>query len=643
MLFLRPEWFLLLIPLVGMAVLYWRGKRASRSWAAVIDARLLPHVLAGKRGRNARWPVILTLLIATLLVTALAGPAWQKREQPVFKQKSALVIALDLSVSMNAEDIRPSRLERARLKLIDLLKLRREGQTALIAYAASPFTVTPLTDDVDTITALLPSLTSDIMPAQGSRADLAVFKAMELFDNAGLMRGDILLVTDGINDTSLDSLSDRHMPDFRLSVLAIGTEEGAPVPAGNAGFVKDDNGAIVVARTDFAQLEALATAKGGQFQAMRIDDRDVQAIEAMLSSNVGLADHQQTQFKADRWREEGPWLLLLATPLVALAFRRGFILVVLLTLITLPLPRPVQAEASWWDRLWHNRNQLGEQALQQGNADAAVDLFRQPEWKAAAQYRAGRYQEALKAYEKGGAVEDLYNRGNTLVRLGDLPQAIQSYEQVLQQEPQHEDARHNLEVVRQALQNQQQGGDSERQNQQADEQQDQQQSQQNQEQDKQDQDNKDQQHDGQGDQQQDGQGDQQQDDSQQAHQGQQGGSQQQQQQDQAEQQRAERQAEGEQGAVPDQQQQQQDQAGEQQEQQAEAQRREDEQAENEQPEPQAQREMPPQPVEQAEQLSEQAEMQWLRRIPDDPGGLLRNKFRYQYSRQRSAIPENEPW
>ena len=625
MFFLRPEWFLMLIPLTVMVVLYWTGKRTSQSWAAVVDAQLLAHVLADKRGKRSRWPVILILFIAMLVVIALAGPAWQKREQPVFKQNSTLVIALDLSASMNAADIRPSRLERARLKLIDLLKLRREGQTALIAYAASPFTVTPLTDDIETITSLLPSLTTDLMPAQGSRADLAVFKAIELFDNAGLARGDILLITDGVNETSLSNLRDRHMPGFRLSVLAVGTEEGAPIPKANAGFIEDRQGTIVVARTDFSQLEDLASSKDGIFQVMSIDDRDIESIEAMVTSNAGFTDHQLTQFKADRWYEEGPWLLLLVTPLVALAFRRGFILTWLLALLVLPTPQPVFADLNWWDKLWKNADQLGEQALRQGDVESAVDLFQQPDWKAAAQYRAGKYEDALKTYQKGAAADTLYNRGNTLARLGELELALQSYDQVLEMNPKHEDAKYNRDIVKQALE-QQQGQDSSQQDDKKEKNEEQKDEQKQQQEKPKEQQGK--------------QADQQQDESQQGKDQQQNEAQQQE--GEAGQQQADNQSDDEQQGLQ-QQQDQKEQAGEDEQQPPEPMQQQD-QDEKEQRQAQPDQEQrQPRPVDGTDELSQQAEAQWLRRIPDDPGGLLRNKFRYQYRHQRSAQQETELW
>lgn len=182
---LRPWWLLAIIPAAALIWFYTRSHSQSRSWAAIIDKRLLPHVLQGNNNvisKRRHWRhFILLFLLASLLIVALAGPAFEQRPQPVFKTQSALVLVLDLSRSMDAADIKPSRLGRAHYKLSDILKQRREGQTALIAYAADAFVVSPLTDDAATIEAQLTALQTGIMPAQGSRLDRALQKPGRCF------------------------------------------------------------------------------------------------------------------------------------------------------------------------------------------------------------------------------------------------------------------------------------------------------------------------------------------------------------------------------------------------------------------------------------------------------------------------------
>ncbi|MDJ0833251.1 MAG: VWA domain-containing protein [Gammaproteobacteria bacterium] len=589
--FLRPEWFWLLLPLALLAWLLWRRRQDQRGWAAVVDPQLLPHLIVDQQGKRRRGLTLLWLFLGLLAIIALAGPVWDKLPLPVLKQQSALVIALDLSQSMDAEDIKPSRLARARLKVSDLLQQRREGQTALIAFAATAYTVTPLTDDIKTIQSLLSSLETDIMPAQGSRTDQAVASAVELFRNAGIANGDILLISDGISARVGELIQRLDTRGYRLSVMAVGSENGAPIPQRGGGFVKDRQGSIVVSRTDPGQLQQLAQAKGGVYTPMTIDDSDLQRLAGHFDRDLLTAQHQRSELKADRWQEQGPWLLLLVTPLAALAFRRGFILPVVLAALVLPAPQTGLAdEISWWDRLWYNKNQLGQRQLQQGEAEAAAQTFGDDAWKAAAHYQANQYQQALQHLEGLESVTADYNRANTLARLGEYQQALDNYDRVLATEPRHEDAAHNRELVRQALEQQQ------RQQQQQQQQQQNQQSQQ----DQQSAEQQPSQPDSAGQQDQEAAGEQQQN-----------------QQDST--------------AEADQQQQQQQQQPAQQEQQQQA-----EDAGEQQRQPIASDDL-------TEQMSQQAQEQWLRRIPDDPGGLLRNKFRYQYGRQTQPSREREPW
>jgi len=604
---LRPEWLLTLIPLFFISWLFWSKKLFSRDWKSVIDPRLLPHLLVGKTGRRNIWPLLLWTAIGILVILALSGPVWKKLPLPVFKQQSALVILLDLSTSMNAQDVKPSRLVRARLKLLDLLKKRKEGQTALVAFAATAYTVSPLTDDTDTIQSLVSSLSSDIMPVQGSRADLAVSKALELFQNAGISQGDILLITDGLSSKSVNGFADQDLKNYRLSVLAVGSEQGAPVPAVSGGFVKDDKGSIVIAKTDLPAMRSLSSRFGGVFNTMALDDRDLNSVQKILEGKTVLKDHKQTDFKADRWQEEGPWILLLVIPLVALVFRRGIFLSLLLVFLILPVAQPVLAieqPGNWpdWQSLWKNTNQRAEQSFKQGNTENAAELFNRPDWKAASFYKAQQYEQALEQLENLNATEDHYNRGNTLAKMGRLQQALESYDEVLKQQPRHEDALFNRKLVEDELKKQQQK-------------------------------------------QQQNQGDQPQQDDQQQQDGEQGEQDQQktdqQKSDESEQQQNQQQSQSkdsdEQSESTQQPDEKQDQQQQDSEKQKEQQERLKEQAEKEEKAQQQQTD------ELDETLSEQAEAQWLRRIPDDPGGLLRNKFKYQYGRQQQPSQEKEPW
>jgi len=610
--FLRPLWLLALPAVVALIVGLLRARHSSRSWAAVCDAQLLPFMLVEQRGRQRRslapWLVGIT---GSLLVIALAGPTWERLPQPVFRDQSALVIALDLSRSMDAGDLKPSRLIRARHKITDILRTRQAGQTALLVYAGEAFTVTPLTDDVGTILAQLPSLDTSMMPLQGSRADLALAAAAELLQQAGASRGDILLVTDGVEDDVLASpLDSLRKQGHRLSILGTGSQQGAPIPAAEGGFLKDAQGSIVVPRLDAAALQRWAQRGGGRYAAIRADDQDIQYLFAgQTTRNLNQAE-QASGLHSDQWREQGPWLILLVIPLAALAFRRG----VLLLLMPLLMPVPESAYAMDWASLWSRPDQQGVRALQQGEAADAAQYFEDPQWKAAAQYRAARYERAAASLEPIKTPDAFYNRGNALARLGRYPQAMASYQQALELDPDHQDARHNLELLQQRQQEQQQQAQkdspsSPEDSEQAGKQQD---SQHN-----------------------SSEGDRKQGDQQQAG----SDSQAPQSNEQAAGEAADR--EGAQDALSAADKTQDDQGKD--EPDAQTSRPQEAQTSAQQGDTNA-TDMASVSEQQTDDASDPATEQWLRRIPDDPGGLLRRKFLYQYQqREGRAKAEDRPW
>ena len=450
--FLRPAWFLALAPLALLLWLLLRRRSGSR-WEALCDPALLPFILLGSSALPRRRAWLALLVGGMLAITALAGPTWSRLPQPVFSSQSALAIALDLSRSMDANDISPSRLARARFKIADLLSGRQEGQTALLVYAGDAFTVTPLTDDGATILSQLPAVTTDIMPAQGSRTDLALERAGELLRQAGRSHGDVLLITDEVDEARAETPVRAMVRDgFRVSVLGVGTEQGAPIALGQGGFLKDGRGEIVIAKLEEGPMRRLAQTGNGIYTRLSLDDADLAVLNRQFSSLPDATDAIPTELKTDVWEEQGPWLLLALLPLAAIAFRRGYVAVLLLVLM--PVPRP--ASALDWDGLWWRADQQGKRALDEGEAGRAAKLFRDRDWKGAAHYRAGEYDAAAAALEGAGGPDSLYNRGNALARLGRLPEAIAAYDEVLKRDPGHADAKFNKELLEQELQRQKQ-------------------------------------------------------------------------------------------------------------------------------------------------------------------------------------------
>ncbi|MEP4146258.1 MAG: VWA domain-containing protein [Halioglobus sp.] len=587
---MRPEWLWALLPAVILAGLLWRLRNRSGSWSAVIAPDLLPYLIGDSSGTRKSNFTPALLLVWAIAVIAAAGPSFQKIPQPVHQKQDALVMVLDLSYSMMAADLAPSRNDRARQKLLDLLDQRKEGQTGLIAYAGDAHIVTPLTDDTPTIANLLPALNPGMMPVPGSEPAAALTQALELMQSAGIQQGRILLVTDGITERDRQEASDlMRGSGMGLAIMGIGTATGAPLPLPKGGFLKDDSGTIVMPSLEESLLRGLANDTGGRYMRMQIDDAD---LDYLLADDL-LEIPEQTMVldrAADAWEDQGYLLILLLLPVVLGLFRRGWI-VCLLPLMFAPLPQ--KANANVWDDLWRTPDQQGQRALQQGENEAAAGLFENQDWAGTAAYRADDYERASQSFADEGSADTLYNRGNALAKAGQLDEAIEAYQKSLELKPEQQDAIENLALLEE-LQKQQQ--------------EQQQQSDQQNEQDQEDQEDQEQESENQ---------DQEQNqDQQESEQEQQQDSQSQPPED-PESSEQDQQAEEEQESEPEQEQ--------------EADQEEQAEQENEQQQDRLDEEIAQ--AQQEDLEKDQAMEQWLRRVPDDPSGLLRQKFRYE-SQQR---------
>lgn len=450
---LRPEalWLVVLVPLT--IALLWRQQRAAGNWRKVIDPKLLPHVLIAGGGRPKRLRWLGPTALISLAVISIAGPSFIKIDVPVFQRADALVIVLDLSASMAAADTQPSRVQRAQQKIRDLLATRSEGVTGLVAFAGDAHVVTPLTDDTATIANLLPALTPDIMPIPGSDASTAIRMASDLLTTAGLTNGHILLITDGLPKFSRTLVADAlTLAGARLSILGVGTANGAPIPLADGGFLRDDTGEIVVPRLDTQQLKQIATQLDGQYTEITLDDTDLEQINQ--SAVFDDADNVAIERKTDTWRDEGHWLALLVAIGILPLFRRGALAIVLLGI--LPFFNAAPAQADVWRDLWLTPDQQGARALAAGDPTAAAQHFESPDWRGTAHLDAGNYPEAVAAFSESNGADGLYNLANAKALAGDLSGALAAYDQSLALAPDRQDALTNRALVESLLEQQQQ-------------------------------------------------------------------------------------------------------------------------------------------------------------------------------------------
>lgn len=445
--FLRPTFFLAFIPLIYLLIKNYRQHAGSSvHWEKVCDAELLPYLLENGDGKNSKLAFSLTSICAFLTIIALAAPTWQRLPAPAFRNNSALVIALNLSESMNAQDVKPSRLIRARYKIADLLSQRKDGQTALLVYSGAAFTVTPLTNDIETIHSQLEALTTDIMPTEGNNPVAGLEKAVELLKQAGLPQGHILLITDSANNATEFA---KKLGGYRLSILGVGTTEGAPVSLPEGGFAKDESGQILVPKLQTTELSELAAAGYGQFQIMTADDSDVKNLLQTFDSPLNQAANDKTNLFLEQWEDSGYYLILLILPWAAWQFRKGAFYLAILFL----LPIPKNSYALDLQNLWKTPDQQAAQIYDKQQFSQAAEKFENPNWKAAANYRAKNYDKAAEQFSQ---TNNFYNLGNTLAKKGQLQEALNAYEQAIKENPYDNDAKANKEIVAKALEKQKQ-------------------------------------------------------------------------------------------------------------------------------------------------------------------------------------------
>ncbi|MCW4454647.1 tetratricopeptide repeat protein [Flavobacterium sp. MXW15] len=424
--FLRPEWLWALLLVPLAAVVWWLRQRHRNRWREAVDPHLLPHLLVGGSRRSLAGFGWLALGIV-LAALALAGPSWRQVEQPLWQSQVPLVLALDLSSRTGATDLPPSRLLQARAKLATLLRERRGGEVALVVYAEDAFTVAPLTEDTANVVLFLDALALEVMPVDGQRADRAIAWATGLLRQTGARRGDIVLLTDQADAAAHTAAAQALASGYRVSVLGLGTAQGAAF--------RTRNGGIGQARLDETSLRALANAGGGRYAKLAAGDADLQALDVLQPSQQTGDVRDGSAGKA--WRDDGYWLLPALMLLGLLAFRRRGALAVLALACLLPASLPAQAAET---SLWRRADQARQEQLAEG----------------VAAYRKGDFAGAQRRFEGIDDAPGWYNLGNALARQGRYDDAIDAYDRALQHQPGMPDALANREAVEAARRRQSQ-------------------------------------------------------------------------------------------------------------------------------------------------------------------------------------------
>lgn len=450
--FLRPEWLLALVPLalLGWVLFRRRSQSATEGWARHVDSHLLAALaITGTAAKRGPWVPVAGSLMVLLTVIGLAGPTWEERELPSFEGGAPVVAVLSLAQSMNADDLTPTRLKRSVHKLRDILERTAGDERGLVIYADTPFVAAPLTSDAQVIEQMLPELSTSLMPVLGNRLDLAIAEATAMLERSGAVGGKIILMADDAGNDPAASVAAAQAAaraGYSVSVLGAGTEGGATLQTADGRAIADREGQTFQTALAAQDLQAVASAGDGVFARITAGDAD---LERVFPDQTRTAAGDRQDFNADGWVDMGYWMLILPALLMPFAFRRG--LVFGLGLTAFGLVQPQGAQAGTWDDLWATPDQQGQAAFEAGDFASATGDFVTPAWQGAAAYRAGAFAQAAE-----GFAGDDYNRGNALAKAGEFEQALAAYDAALEVNPEDADAQFNRDLVAELLKQQEQ-------------------------------------------------------------------------------------------------------------------------------------------------------------------------------------------
>ncbi|WP_298848077.1 VWA domain-containing protein [uncultured Ruegeria sp.] len=414
--FIRGYYLLLLIPIIAL----WWVIRPNHSAEAKPPMGIAPHLAAalqlGQDETRYIHPIDVAMIIATLVTLAAAGPTWSRAPNPLIADTAPLVIALKVTDSMENTDLAPSRLDRARFKITDLINERAGARTALIAYAGSSHRVAPLTEDANILRPLLEGLTPAVMPAAGDAAAGAFVLAQSILGDSDTP-GAVLFVLDDLDPSQVTGLTSSTTDIFILTMLPDGDR--------------------------IAQLDNV---RGASIVPFSDDDRDIIRLMRQIESAYTMALDDDERLD---WQDNG-WILAWPAALLTLLwFRKGWVIRwAVLSMFVLP---PSGSSAEGWRDWFLTPDQQGQNAMNQKRFGDAAELFEDPYYKGYAYLRDGQYSEASSIFFALDTPEAAFAEGMARIRNREYRPAISAFEAALERRPDWPEAQHNLEVSKAIL------------------------------------------------------------------------------------------------------------------------------------------------------------------------------------------------
>ncbi|WP_250492065.1 VWA domain-containing protein [Caballeronia sp. GAWG1-1] len=460
--FLRPLWLLLLIPAVLLPFAWLRRNDVRSRWRNIIAPHLLEHLIVGERAKRGLQPIHSLAALIALSAIAVAGPTWQQERPPFDQDKAPLMIVLELARSMDATDVAPSRIERARQKVLDLAAARKGARTGLLVFAASAHLVVPPTEDPALLGLYVPALAPELMPHDGKNAAAGLALAERVLQKADDAAGTIVFMSDGFDESHTDDFvrmakESRH----QLLWLAVGTERGGAIRGANGEIATDEADRPLTGTFDATAIRKVTQAASIPLASMRADDDDVQWVQHR--AQVYLEAAQDSKI-VPRWRESGYWLLAPILVIALYCFRRGWTVkwlpMILVALSMAYFPRQAQAASFEWLDLFATHDQQGRYSFEHGDYKRAAARFDDPVWKGRAQYLAGDFAGALDTFTRLDTPDALFYVGNTLARMKDYAGAMKAYDAAIAHRAGFAEARANRKLVQMLIEDDEQSDES---------------------------------------------------------------------------------------------------------------------------------------------------------------------------------------
>lgn len=440
--FLRPDWLYAFLPILLLGLLLFINNKEGENWKQAYASHLLPFLVVPGTKRQFIVPKVLLLLIVSLLTIAMAGPTWEKIDKPGQKTEAVMVILLDLSRSMLAEDIQPNRLERAKLKLQDFFKANPNSKTALIAYAGTAHSVVPFSKDYKTISRQMEALRPDIMPVMGTNLKEGLDMADSLLQNI-LAPSTVLIVSDSFNSESVSRIA-QTASHTHVELMAIATPNGSTVPEGR-GVLKDAKGNTVIARLDVNVLDQIGALENVNVVTVTLDDTDVNILAARIRQNLEYTiDPENAE---EEWKDRGIWLLLPVLIMSLVWFRRGW-KVHWMWLLLLSFNSCGKIEGFSLSDSFFTKDQRAQKYLEKGEMSKAASTFNSELHKGYAYYKMGDLDKAAESFSRDLSPAGFYNLGVVLAEKGDFLAAVEAFDAALQLDPDMAKASLNIKRIR---------------------------------------------------------------------------------------------------------------------------------------------------------------------------------------------------